>query len=293
MAEALPFPSGGSYGGFSEANAARELATSQREAARQQRVQATVAQAVEKETFIELESQEEETKAARSLAASQRGALRGKGGGQDNAAAAITDASGEIVDLVTAVIEIETIIVPVALLANYHVRLFSGNLGLLPEAGGPTSKFLDWLMDISSAGAKTAAKSAGSSAAKSAGASAAGAGGKSIGSFGGGDFGGGSATSVQVPRSEAGPSQASFGGSLFEVKKLAIWQIFFLVILDILLAMNIMLFFITMFAVPLIVAGGVAGTVVGFCLTYPDVCTTVQNGLGVSFDGIVSLLRNL
>ncbi|TAK05344.1 hypothetical protein EPO33_05275 [Patescibacteria group bacterium] len=279
MAEALQFPSGGSYGGFAEANAARELAAAQREAARRQQVQAAVIQA-EEEEIAELESQEEEAQAARALSASQRSAARGKGeGGGGNDIALVTDTAGEIMDLLTAAIEIETIIVPLILLANYHVRFLSGNIGVLPEAGGPLSLFLDKCMEVAGAGAKTAGKAAGSATAKSAGSSAAGAGGKSVGSFGGGDFGGGAGTRTQAPRTESGPSQASSGGDPFEVKKLAIWQIFVLVVVDILLALVVMVNFLIMIAVPLIIAAAIGGTLVGFCLTYPDVCSSVGSSL--------------
>ncbi len=253
----------------------RELAAAQRDAARKQQTQAAAIQIEEEET-AELESQEEEARAARMLLANQRTAGRGKGGGgaEKNIVGEITDTVGEITDLITAVVEIETIIVPLALLANYHVRFLSGNLGAIPEAGGPLSYVLDKCMELASAGAKTVGKTAGKSAA--------GAGGKSVGSFGGGDFGGGSSSRTQTPRTEAGPSQTSFGGSLFEVKKLAIWQIFLGIVVDVLLILSIMVNFLILFAVPLLILAAAGGLVFGFCTSFPDVCTYIGSALGVT-----------
>lgn len=175
------------------------------------------------------------------LSANQRTASRGNGGdgGENNVVGAITDTAGEITDLISAVIEIETVIVPLILLANYHVRFLSGNLGAIPEAGGPLSYVLDKCMELASAGAKTVGKTAGKSAA---------------------------GASINI-------------GSLFDVKKLAIWQIFLGIVIDVLLVFFAMVNFLIMIAIPLIVAGGIAGTIVGFCTTYPDVCTSMGSTL--------------
>lgn len=258
---------------FSAAVAARELAAGQREAARRQEIQAAAIQAEE-----EYLAEQSEAEAARTLAASQRTAGRGKesGGGQ-SAVAMVTETAGEIIDLITAVVEFLAIIPPLALLANYHVRFLSGNLGVLPEVGGPASKFLDAVMEVASAGAKTAGKT-GSKAAGQAGGKAA--------------AGSPPASSAKKPSGEQKPPQDSIGGALSEVKKLAIWQIFIMVVIDIYLVVNFMLLLLLPFIFPLLVAGGVAGTIVGFCLEYPNVCTTIQEGLGISFDAIVSFFTS-
>lgn len=229
MAEALS---------FSDAGAARELAAAQRAAARGPQAQPLAAPAEEERA--ELESEEDQTQAARTLAAGRRTAARrtGAGGGAQNVVAEITDTAGEIVDLVTAAVEIEVVVPALALLANYHVRFISGNMGVMQEMGGPASKFLDLLMDIASAGAKTAAKT-GTATAKTAGASAAG-------------------TAAASP---------------FEVKKLAIWQIFLMVVIDMVLVFSIVVNLLLLFALPLLVAGGIAGIVIGFCSGFQGFCT--------------------
>ncbi len=229
---------------FSPAVAARELEASKREVARQQQVQAAVIQ--EETEIAELESLEAAEAARHKLAAEQLAARRAKGDGGSSSGGLgeITDTVGEISDVITAAVEIETIIVPLILLANYHVRFLSGNLGVLPEAGGPLSSFLDKCMEVSSAGAKTVGKTA--------------------------------------------AGTGSGAGAQFDVKKLALWQIFLGVIIDILLALSIMVSFLIMIAVPLIVAGGIAGTIYGFCSTYPDVCTSMES----TFTDIVSFFTS-
>lgn len=265
MAEALS---------FSEAAAARELQAAQRNAARRQQFQAELA-AAEEEELAALESEEQEAAAARQLAAGQRRASRGKGSGGGNDLALVTDTAGEITDLITAVIEIETIIVPLILLANYHVRFLSGNLGVLPEAGGPLSFVLDKSMELASAGAKTAGKTAGSATARSAGTSAAG----SASNPTGGTAGKSAARGANTAPADQRPASTPIG-NIFDVKKLAIWQIFLLITLDGLIALIIVVNLLVFFAVPIILLGGAAGLVVGFCIENPDICSTAADLLG-------------
>lgn len=233
--EALPFSIGNSTGGNTEAERARALA-------RERREQAVVEEELAEKEKLSQFASDEEAERRRLEADRRKDALGKKRDGGPSVVGAVVDTADQLIDLITAIVEFELIVPALALLTNYHVRFVSGNLGAIPEAGGPLSYVLDKIMELSSAGAKTAGKAAGKSAA--------GAG-------------------VDI-------------GSMFEVKKLAIWQIFIMITMDALLAFSTMVSLLTVLIIPILILSAAGGLVFGFCTSFPDVCTSIGSALGVT-----------
>lgn len=248
--------------------AARDLTAARR--ADVLRAQEAPAGHAETAALEEIDEETDEAQIGRDFAAGQREARRGNGGvaGADlgSALSDITGIADELTDVVTFVVEIETILVPLLILAKWDLQIIGGNLNINPVGFvGATVKVCDWLVDICSVGGKTAAK---------AGTSAAGGAGKSTGSFGGGDFG------------AAKPKESAPAGGGSDVKALSTPLMLTAIVLTVVVLMSVMVSLIALFIVPIIIIAGIGLACAGF----ENVCTGVINMLGSAYTAIRSVL---
>ncbi len=249
--------------------AARDLTAARRADA--QRSEEEPAAHAEIAAMADIEAEADEEQAGRELAAGQRAARRGNGsvGGADlgSALSDITGIADELTDVVTFVVEIETIVVPLLILLKWDLQIIAGNLGVdFMGVLGLAVWGLEKLVDLCSVGGKTAAK-AGTGA-------VGGAAGKSTGSFGGGDFG------------SAKPQEAAPAGGGSDVKALSTPLLLTAIVLTVVVCISVMVSLIALLIVPIIIVSAVGLACAGF----ESLCTGIIHVLGSAFTSIRSLL---
>lgn len=214
--------------------------------------EALAAAAAEEEQLL---AEEEAEQDARRLLARARRAAGTRGGADESAASLaseLTSAAEELIEVITFFVEIETIVVPLALFAKWTLQFWGGNLGILPSVIGPAVKWLDKVAEAASAGTKTATKVGSTGLTQATG--------QAAGASGGGGL-------------QAAAQQLSGGGDE-GVKPISIGLIFLTTLLWIVLSVFLLVNFIVFAAVPLLLAGGAAGIFVGVCSALGDLCTS-------------------